>query len=74
VVLPRCSDQPPEELPFYGVLCRKHINTNSVTDITNIRTAERWLYLCVGLDFCSGLVDEFEPERQLVLEAVLMAA
>jgi putative transposase len=31
-------------------------NTKWVTDITYIRTAEHWLYLCVVLDLYSGLV------------------
>lgn len=29
-----------------------------VTDVTYIRTAEHWLYLCIMLDLYSGLVDE----------------
>ena len=31
-------------------------NTKWVTDISYIRTAEHWLYLCVVLDKYSGLV------------------
>ena len=31
-------------------------NTNWVTDITYIRTAEHWLYFCIVLDWYSGLV------------------
>ena len=31
-------------------------NTKWVTDITYMRTAEHWLYLCVVLDLYSGLV------------------
>ena len=31
-------------------------NTKWVTDITNIRTGEGWLYLCVVIDLHSGLV------------------
>jgi putative transposase len=52
-------------------------NTKWVTDITYIRTAEHWLYLCVVLDLCSGIVVGWSmsprQERQLVLQAVLMA-
>jgi putative transposase len=52
-------------------------NTKWVTDITYIRTAEQWLYLCVVLDLHSGIVVGWSmshrQERQLVLQAVLMA-
>ena len=52
-------------------------NTKWVTDITYIRTAERWLYLCVVLDLHSGIVVGWSmshrQERQLVIQAVLMA-
>jgi putative transposase len=55
----------------------EHPNTKWVTDITYIRTAEHWLYLCVVLDLCSGIVVGWSmshrQERQLVLQAVLMA-
>jgi len=52
-------------------------NTMWVTDITYIRTAEHWLYLCVILDLYSGLVVGWSmsscQDRQLVVQAVLMA-
>ncbi|MBI3593695.1 MAG: IS3 family transposase [Nitrospirae bacterium] len=52
-------------------------NTKWVTDITYIRTAERWLYLCVVLDLHCGIVVGWsmshQQEKQLVLQAVLMA-
>ena len=52
-------------------------NTKWVTDITYIRTAEHWLYLCVVLDLYSGLVVGWsmspQQDRQLVVQAVLMA-
>jgi len=52
-------------------------NTKWVTDITYVRTAEHWLYLCVVLDLYSGIVVGWSmshrQERQLVLQAVLMA-
>jgi len=52
-------------------------NTKWVTDITYIRTAEHWLYLCVVLDLYSGLVVGWSmssrQNRQLVVQAVLMA-
>lgn len=52
-------------------------NTKWVTDITYIRTAEHWLYLCVVLDLYSGLVVGWSmsprQDRQLVMQAVLMA-
>ena len=52
-------------------------NTKWVTDITYIRTAEHWLYLCVVLDLSSGLVVGWSmsprQDRQLVVQAVLMA-
>ncbi len=52
-------------------------NTKWVTDITYIRTAEGWLYLCVVLDLYSGRVVGWSmsprQDRQVVLQAVLMA-
>jgi putative transposase len=52
-------------------------NRKWVTDITYIRTAEGWLYLCVVIDLYSGLVVGWSmshrQDRQLVLQAVLMA-
>jgi putative transposase len=52
-------------------------NTKWVTDITYIRTAEGWLYLCVVIDLFSGKVVGWSmsatQDRQLVLKAVLMA-
>ena len=52
-------------------------NTKWVTDITYVRTAEHWLYLCVVLDLYSGLVVGWSmsprQNRQLVVQAVLMA-
>lgn len=52
-------------------------NTKWVTDITYIRTAEHWLYLCVVLDLYAGLVVGWSmsprQDRQLVVQAVLMA-
>ena len=52
-------------------------NTKWVTDITYIRTAEHWLYLCIVLDLYSGLVVGWSmsprQDRQLVVQAVLMA-
>ena len=52
-------------------------NTKWVTDITYIRTAENWLYLCVVLDLYSKRVVGWSmsniQDRQLVLNAVLMA-
>lgn len=52
-------------------------NTKWVTDITYIRTAEHWLYLCVVLDLYSGLVVGWSmsarQDRQFVVQAVLMA-
>lgn len=52
-------------------------NTKWVTDITYIRTAEHWLYLCIVLDLYSGLVVgwsmSLRQDRQLVVQAVLMA-
>jgi putative transposase len=48
-----------------------------VTDITYVRTGEDWLYLCVVVDLHSGVVVGWSmshrQERQLVLQAVLMA-
>ncbi len=52
-------------------------NTKWVTDITYIRTAEGWLYLCIVVDLYSGRVVGWSmsarQDRQLVLQAVLMA-
>ena len=52
-------------------------NTKWVTDITYIRTAEGWLYLCVVIDLFGGKVVGWSmsvtQDRQLVLKAVLMA-
>jgi len=52
-------------------------NTKWVTDITYIRTAEGWLYLCVVIDLYGGKVVGWSmsttQDRQLVLRAVLMA-
>ncbi len=52
-------------------------NAKWVTDITYIRTAEGWLYLCVVLDLYSKLVVGWSmshrQNRQMVLQAVLMA-
>ena len=52
-------------------------NTKWVTDITYVRTAEHWLYLCIVLDLYSGLVVGWSMSawqiRQLVVQAVLMA-
>jgi len=52
-------------------------NTKWVTDITYIRTAENWLFLCVVIDLYSGIVVGWSmsarQDRQLVLQAVLMA-
>ena len=52
-------------------------HTTWVTDITYIRTAEHWLYLCVVLDLYSGLVVGWSmrprQDRQLVVQAGLMA-
>ena len=52
-------------------------NTKWVTDITYVRTDEYWLYLCVVVDLYSGVVVGWSmshrQERQLVLQAVLMA-
>ncbi len=52
-------------------------NTKWVTDITYIRTQESWLYLCVVVDLYSGIIVGWSmshrQERQLVLQAVLMA-
>ncbi|MET0515182.1 MAG: IS3 family transposase [Nitrospiraceae bacterium] len=52
-------------------------NTKWVTDITYIRTAEHWLYLCIVLDLYSDVVVGWSmsprQDRQLVMQAVLMA-
>jgi len=53
-------------------------NTKWVTDITYIRTAEHWLYLCIVLDLYSDVVVGWSmsprQDRHLVMQAVLMAA
>ena len=47
------------------------------TDITFVRTAQQWLYLCVVLDLANGVVIGWSmgtrQDRHLVLQAVLMA-
>jgi putative transposase len=52
-------------------------HTKWVTDITYVRTAEHWLYLCIVLDLYSGLVVGWSmsarQDCQLVVQAVLMA-
>lgn len=52
-------------------------NTKWITDITNVRTGEHWLYLCVSLDLHSGIVVGWSmshrQKRQLLIQAVLMA-
>ena len=52
-------------------------NHKWVTDITYVRTAESWLYLCVVIDLYSRLVIGWSmssiQDRQLGLQAVLMA-
>ena len=52
-------------------------NTKWVTDITYIRTAEHWLYLCIVLDLYSDVVVGWsmspQQDRHLVIQAVLMA-
>lgn len=52
-------------------------NHKWATDITFVRTAEHWLYLCVVIDLYSRLVVGWSmsavQDRQLVLQAVLMA-
>lgn len=52
-------------------------NTKWVTDITYIRTAQGWLYLCVVLDLHGKKVVGWSmssiQDRELVLKAVLMA-
>ena len=52
-------------------------NTKWATDITYVRTADDWLYLCVVIDLYSRLVIGWSmsavQDRQLVLQAVLMA-
>jgi putative transposase len=52
-------------------------NTKWVTDITYIRTAENWLYLCVVIDLHSGIVVGWSMShrqtRELVIQSVLMA-
>ena len=52
-------------------------NSRWTTDITYVRTAESWLYLCVVIDLHSRQVVGWSmsavQDRQLVLQAVLMA-
>ena len=52
-------------------------NTKWATDITYVRTAEHWLYLCVVIDLHSGIIVGWSmsprQDRQLVIQAVLMA-
>jgi putative transposase len=52
-------------------------NSKWVTDITYIRTAENWLYLCVVIDLHSGMVVGWSMShrqtREIVIQAVLMA-
>src|SRR5581483_9587345 len=52
-------------------------NTKWVTDITYLRTAEHWLYLCIVLDVYSDVVVGWSmsprQDRQWVIQAVLMA-
>lgn len=52
-------------------------NAKWVTDITYIRTQERWLYLCVVIDLYSGMVIGWSmsstQDRHLVIQSVLMA-
>lgn len=52
-------------------------NTKWVTDITQIRTAEGWLFLCVVIDLYSNIVIGWSmgatQQRQLVLDAVTAA-
>ena len=52
-------------------------NTKWVTDITYIRTAEGWLYLCVVIDLHFGIVVGWSMSprqtRDIVIQAVLMA-
>jgi putative transposase len=52
-------------------------NTKWVTDITYIRTAEGWLYLCVVIDLHFGIVVGWSMSprqtRGIVIQAVLMA-
>jgi putative transposase len=52
-------------------------NSKWATDITYVRTAENWLYLCVVIDLHSRLVVGWSmsavQDRQPVLQAVLMA-
>ena len=52
-------------------------NSKWVTDITYIRTAEHWLYLCIVLDLYSDVVVGWSmsprQDGHLVIQAVLMA-
>ena len=52
-------------------------NTKWVTDITYVRTAEAWLYVCVVIDLYSKRVVGWSmsrtQNRELVLKAVMMA-
>ena len=79
-----------EDLRYEGMTCSKNRvarlerdfnakqpNTKWVTDITYIRTAEGWLYFCVVLDLCDGIIIGWSMShrqtRDMVLRAVLMA-
>ena len=52
-------------------------NRKWVSDITYIRTAQRWLYLCVIIDLYSGLVIgwamQAQQDKTLVIKAIAMA-
>ncbi len=52
-------------------------HTKWVTDITYIRTAEYWLYLCIVLDLYSGVIVGWSmsprQDRPLVVQAVSLA-
>ncbi len=79
----RWRNKRPEKRP---INVRNHLDRNFAalrpnakwaTDITYVRTAENWLYLCVVLDLHSGLIVGWSmshrQDRQLVIQAVLMA-
>jgi putative transposase len=55
----------------------QNVNTKWVTDITYIKTAEGWLYLCVVIDLYSKVVIGWSMSQNqtthLVIQAVLMA-
>jgi len=75
----KASGQRPEDISNHLERDFKASAANSkwVTDITYIRTAEGWLYLCVVMDLYSRLIVGWSmshrQDRQLVLQAVLMA-